>query len=456
MTIQTISPRSSLAKNLAIIAVFLLLVTAISRNSQAQTKPPYDKATLVLGLKQSARDKKLSQEDFVHLVEQRGVDFQISARDEGELRMAGASNEVIAAIRQNYRHVAKPLPRGTGSLKINTTMADCKVLVNGQLRGTTDSNGVLILSPLKAGQYKLLLRKDHYEAQERSVIVPSGNEATEHFNLVPLKGSLTVIPNLPGAIVYIREVEYPDAVRSMSLEPGDYAIKVSKPGYRSVSQVVTIAPGQPVSLPVTLEVVNVEEMLAQAKDSLLRKDFARTISVSREILVAKPDDPKANLMVGLAYFNLGNYDASIPSLIKAISLGEQVGIPLQRHTKYGLVGENDNLTPGTLIIGKNLLEFRALGGSTLFSVPLDKVYRVIPEDNRGGRVQIKVGNPAKKKDDGKDYNFHPMQAGLRPVVRGSSVKISIYCENCLPVAQAVYQLVQQAQSLTQSVATPKL
>jgi hypothetical protein len=136
-------------------------------------------------------------------------------------------------------------------------------------------------------------------------------------------------------------------------------------------------------------------------------------------------------------------------LVKAVSLGEQVSIPLQRHTKYGIVGENDNLTPGVLIIGKNLLEFRTMAGSSVFSVPLDKVYRVIPEDNRGGRLQIKVGNPAKKKDGGKDYNFHPMQAGLRPVAVGSSVTMSIYCENCLPVTQAIYQLVQQ---VTQSFA----
>lgn len=458
MTIRTISPQASKAiPNLAIIAISLLLIfTSIWPDSHAQTNPPYPKATLIAGLKQSARDKKLSQEDFVHLIEQRGVDFQMTTRDESELRIAGASNEVIAAIRQNYRHVSKPLPKGTGSLTINATMSDCKVLINGQMRGATDSNGVLILSPLKAGQYKILLRKQNYEDQARSVQVTAGVEASESFRMTPLKGSLTIVPVPSDARVTVRGLDYAEGVRNLALEPGSYNIRVSKPGYKTVKRVAPIEPGQPLSISIILEVFQVDEMLKESMDSFTQRNFPKAIAISQDILSAKPEEPKANLVLGLSYFNSGNYDAAVGVLVKAISLGEQVQIPVQRHTKFGIVAENDNLTPGVLIIGKNLLEFRAAGGTPTFSVPFDKVYRVIQEDNRGGRVQIKVGNPSKKKDGGKDYNFHPMQAGLRQVAMGNSVAIAIYCENCLPITQAIYQIVQQVKSSSETGIPAKL
>jgi hypothetical protein len=429
----------------------LLLCTS----TLAQVKKPIAKD----GLIEAIRLKGFSTKELVERIKARGVSFQMSPEIEAEMQSAGASPEVIEAARANYRldspfDSPSQLAKGTGVLTINSNVTACKVLVNGKLRGLTSESGMFTLPPLKAGAYKVALKKENYEDQEHPVQIVSGAYTTENFALMPHKGLLTVIPNIGGASVYIRNVEYPDAVRNLSLAPDDYEVRVSKSGYRTVTRVVTIAPGLPLTIPITLEVMKVEDMLAQAADALRQKNFVQTITICREILAAKPDEPKANLLLGLGYFNLGNYEPAVGSLVKAISLGEQVAIPLQHHTKYGIV--NDNLTPGLLIVAKNLLEFRTLAGSALFSVPLDKVYRILPEDNRGGRIQIKVGNPAKKKDGGKDYNFHPMQAGLRPVVVGNSVTMSIYCQNCLPTAQAIYQLVQQVtQSFAHNITLPK-
>jgi hypothetical protein len=82
MSIQNISPRSSkVAQILAIGGAILLLILtfSVSPVSQAQSKAPYDKATLIKGLMQSALDKMLSSQDFVRLIEQRGVDFQMTS-----------------------------------------------------------------------------------------------------------------------------------------------------------------------------------------------------------------------------------------------------------------------------------------------------------------------------------------------------------------------------------------
>lgn len=457
MTIRTILPISSTVTHALVISATILLsilTCSVSQESQAQTKSPYSKDRLLTAIRTNTRTKELSTADFVGYIEDRGVDFQMTPQDEVDLRNAGAPPEMIAVISRNYRQ--PPLPKGAGSLTIDSALPGCRVFLNGQLRGVTNGDGILKLSPVKAGQYKITVKKENYEEQQRTVTVASRADNTESFALTPIKGTLTVVPNLAGAIVRIRDVDYPEGVRNLSLLPDEYEVRISKPGYKTVTRVVTIMPGQPFSLPVNLEVMRVEEMLIQGTESFRQRNYVVAIRIAREILSAKPEDPKANLLLGLSYFNSGNYEAAVGILVKSISLGEQVGIPVQRHTKFGFPVQNDNLTPGVLTIGKNLLEFRAAGGSSVFSVPFDKVYRVLQENNRGGRVQMKVGDPKKKKDDGKDHNFHPMQAGLRQVLIGGGAKIEIHCENCLPATQAIYQVVQQVKLSSDSGTPAKL
>lgn len=423
--------------------VFLLSIATLHPlTNDAQSKVPYSKKQLVEALRKNQVDHRLTAQDFIQYIEQRGVDFELTGSDEADLREAGAVPEVVLAIVRNYRE--PPLPKGSGALTINSGLADCQVFINGQLRGSTNVGGRLKLRPLKAGPYRVVVRKDKYEEQQRSISVASGLESNEIFSLTPLKGSLTVLPNISGVKVIVNGSEYADVVRNLTLEPGIYGVKVTKPGYKTVLQTITIGPGQPVNVPVTLEVIKIEEFLANADESFRLRNYPRAIGFAKDIVEAQPNDAKANFLLGMSYFYNGNYDAAVAPLIKAISLGEVVSIPLQRHTKYGILGENDQLTPGTLTIGKNLLAFQNQAGANLFSVPLDKVYRVIPEDNRGGRLQIKVGNPSKQKDSGKDYNFHPMQARLQQEVVGTNVVFKIYCNGCVPTVQAIYQIIEQS------------
>jgi tetratricopeptide (TPR) repeat protein len=183
-----------------------------------------------------------------------------------------------------------------------------------------------------------------------------------------------------------------------------------------------------------------------------QRNYQQAIAISREILSAKPDEPKARWLLGMSYFSLGDYNNCISDLVKAISLGEKVELPIQRHGSADLMKVNDGLTPGVLTIGKDLLQFQvSYTSSPVFSVPFAKVYRVtLEENNRGGRVQVKVGNPNKTKDSGKDYDFHPIQAGIRQVVFGTSTAFRIYCDNCLPAVRAIYQILLQVKSSSEA------
>jgi hypothetical protein len=80
---------------LAIVASTAALTSA----SLAQTKKPITKA----GLINSVRINGLTTRELVQQIERRGVDFEMTAADEGDLRVAGARPEVIEAARTHYR-----------------------------------------------------------------------------------------------------------------------------------------------------------------------------------------------------------------------------------------------------------------------------------------------------------------------------------------------------------------
>jgi tetratricopeptide (TPR) repeat protein len=447
MTMQNGSTRSpKLQQGLVMSAAILFLMGASSLFlvSQAQTKPPYDKATLIRGLKLNALDKKLSSQEFVQAIAQRGVDFQMTARDEGELRIAGASDDIIAVIRLSYRRVPKRLPKGTGSLTINSSMPDCKVLVNGQPRGTTDSNGVLILPPLKAGEYKILLRRQNYEDLAHTVQVTVGLESSESFAMTPLKGSLTVVTSIAGATVRVLDVDYPEAVTNLSILPGNYEVRVSKPGYKTVTRAVTIMPGQPFSLSVILEVMRVEEMLAQGMESLKQGNYSKAISIAREILASKPDEPKAHWLLGVGYFYSENYEAAVASLYKAISLGESVSIPVKHYHKIAGGFGGLYLCSGFLTLRKSTFEFHSSNKTGEdFSVGYDKLYELRPENPSTGRLHTKVGILKNKKEDKPNYNLYAPEADIRKVNFNGTLVDEVYCSNCEPKMDALYKLLQQ-------------
>jgi hypothetical protein len=59
------------------------------------------------GLTEALKIGGLSQQEFIGLVKRRGVDFVPSSEMESELRAAGAGDDLIAAVRNNYRGAAQ-------------------------------------------------------------------------------------------------------------------------------------------------------------------------------------------------------------------------------------------------------------------------------------------------------------------------------------------------------------
>jgi hypothetical protein len=92
--------RSSRVTAFALAAACALLL--LLAGASAQTKKPITKQGLVNAVKING----LTTQELVQQIERRGVDFEMTASDETDLRGVGARPEIIEAARSNYRPAA--------------------------------------------------------------------------------------------------------------------------------------------------------------------------------------------------------------------------------------------------------------------------------------------------------------------------------------------------------------
>lgn len=390
----------------AMTMVFLAVFAALpigSNYSQAQSDSRYSKAKLLEALRTNAKDKSLSDEQFIQYVRERGVNFEVTVQDEAQLRQAGASPQIISAIRNSYRP-GGPAPR---SLTINSTPGDCQVFLNGQLRGSTNASGVLTIRSLKPGSYKVTLRKKNYADHERSVVVAASG-TIESFLLSPVPGRLNVTPNIAGALITVRNLgQYPEKITDLEVAPGSYDIEVKKPGFRTVTQTVLIAAGAPFFLPITLEKMTVDEMLREGEAALRRGETNEAMSVFQAAAAEQPNNPKVSKLIGTAYFNSHQYESSTTYLAEAISRGDQVSFRV-KHRHSPLV-----LCTGIITLTSKTFSFKSEDGYQVghdFEIPYDKFKEyVIIDEILGAHLHTKARIPkpgGKKGEDEKDQNFY--------------------------------------------------
>jgi hypothetical protein len=189
--------------------------------------------------------------------------------------------------------------------------------------------------------------------------------------------------------------------------------------------------------------MSVEEMYAQAERDYKDGSLDQVIANTREILAARPDHAQAQALMGLSYYRAGRFANAIASLVKAAQLGQTFNIPIKHHHKLLF---DDDLCMGYLTFGKTAFEFHSTSKSGHdFSVPFDKIYMIAGEADRGGRLHVKVGIQKEKKEDKKDYNFHPVAAGLGKEVlaNGQQGFTKVFCNNCFAEIQALQQLLQE-------------
>jgi hypothetical protein len=186
----------------------------------------------------------LPAERATALVKQRGIDFVPTDDYLETLRVAGADETLIAAVRD----AANAIP---GKLQLSTA-PNAEVYLDGALVGKADSGGSLTLDKVKSGAHAVRVTAANKKPFEQSVNVPAGATSKLSASLAGMPGKIVV--NSPaGAEVFLDNTSRgkADASGTLVIEgtaPGSYALRVTAPGLEDYQDHVTVSAGQPASV----------------------------------------------------------------------------------------------------------------------------------------------------------------------------------------------------------------
>ncbi len=162
-------------------------------------------ALLVIAPAAAQKDRRLSEKEVLELlnggvpservaelVKEKGISFEPNAEIERRLRAAGATQELIGALRRFSRRKDQTEKPRVGSLKIETKPGEAQVYMNDEFKGMTSPEGVLMLPGLSPGTYRLRVSLAGYESWENPFAVNPGESQTVFVTL----NAKTPLPSL--------------------------------------------------------------------------------------------------------------------------------------------------------------------------------------------------------------------------------------------------------------------
>ena len=167
------------------------------------------------------------------------------------VQMQGSTRRDISWKVQNGRPILinVPLMNNIGTLALDSTPEAAEIEIDGQSYGTTPFKDFL-----EQGQHKIRLTKNGYKPFEKIVTV-NRDETTElNAQMEMLPGSLSIESVPTGAALFINGIDYGvTPYKRDVIEAGDYTVRLSKDGYDTLEQTVTVHPGEPMNRTFTLD-----------------------------------------------------------------------------------------------------------------------------------------------------------------------------------------------------------
>lgn len=174
------------------------------------------------------------------LVKQRGVDFVPNEKYLETLRVAGADEALVAAVRE----AGGTIP---GNLEV-TTSPHAEIYLDGALAGRADSGGNLTVEKVKPGDHHVRITVATKHDFEQSVTVAPGTAQKISAALVDLPGMI-VVNSKPGAEVFLDNVSRGkiDAGGKLGIAdvaPGSHLMRVTAPGKNDWNGSASASAGQ--------------------------------------------------------------------------------------------------------------------------------------------------------------------------------------------------------------------
>jgi hypothetical protein len=121
---------------------------------------------------------------IAELIRERGIDFEFNSESENKCRGAGATQELIDALKAASKPKAEPSPPQTVILNIQTEPGETQVYVDDEPKGLTSPEGRLRLPNLPPGDYKLRVSLDGYQSWQKEIHLSAGENPTVFVTLV--------------------------------------------------------------------------------------------------------------------------------------------------------------------------------------------------------------------------------------------------------------------------------
>lgn len=248
----------------------------------------------------------------------------------------------------------------TADLTISVSEPNSEVFISNQDGEenlmTKDDGSPTVLNNLPVGKYTLTVRKEGFYDETRSFVLEKGKPMTISVTLRASFFSLFVTANVEGANIEIENVgEFENSVEDLPLKPGNYRINVYKNGYKTFTREIAFsAGGQKTTVEATLERLPLENFMNSAISAYSAKNYWEAIKQIRPVLAVEPNNAKANLFAGCAYYFGEKPSDGVYLLSRAVGLGEQIELPVRRFNK----DKNTlQLIAGTLTISQSELKF---------------------------------------------------------------------------------------------------
>ncbi|MGI9537403.1 MAG: PEGA domain-containing protein, partial [Desulfocapsaceae bacterium] len=159
------------------------------------------------------------------------------------------TTEIIIEGREIVRDVEVSLEPDWADITINSKPEGAEVVIDGTAAGPAP-----LTLGLLSGTHEIELNLVSYTSSSRPITVQAGIEAEYVFEMTPLPGQLSLTSRPDGAVVSLGNDYMGITPLSLSLPSRTVQeIRLSRPGYQSVSRSLTLAPGEERKLQLELE-----------------------------------------------------------------------------------------------------------------------------------------------------------------------------------------------------------
>ena len=152
-------------------ALILCMMLPLTQAYAQASKKPLSKENVIQLLKGDVSPIRVAS-----LAREQGIDFQISPETEKELLAAGATEDLLAGLRDLAPRAAAPAsePRDAAILLIASTPGGAQVYVDDEFKGKTNAEGRLRISNLAVGEHRIRLSLDGYRDREEKMSLEAG------------------------------------------------------------------------------------------------------------------------------------------------------------------------------------------------------------------------------------------------------------------------------------------